>query len=624
MMMSPNLPQINNPLRNLFLLLLAGFSLTLPAQESYWQQRISCEMEVDFDHIHHQYSGTQRLIYQNNSPDTLKQLFFHLYPNAFQKGSEMDAWRLRLPDPDPRIVNGLTGIKPDEEGHLHIRSLRMNGDPIPYQENRTVLEVRLTTPIPPGRSAILDMEFVGQVPKQIRRSGRFNAEGVDYSMSQWFPKICNYDYQGWHANAYVQREFYGVWGDYDVTIHIDSSYILGATGYLQNPQEVGCGYEDPALPLQTSRSAKKSWHFIAPNVHDFVWAADPDYTHTKRVMLDGTEFHFLYLQTPENKEAWEALPVYVDSALVFINAAYGHYPFRQYSIIQGGDGGMEYPMATLITGNRGLRSLVGVMAHELMHNWYQMVMGTNELLYAWMDEGFTSYTSSEVKSRLFPGVDLLYAHVGSYQGYFGLVRSGMEEPLTTNADHYLSNYSYSNSVYSKGAVFLHQLSYIIGKEALDRTMMQYFRDWQFKHPTPTDFIRVAEHVSDQELDWYHEFWVNSLRTIDYGIDSVWSEKGQLHILLRQHGTMAMPIDLAIKTPEGAVTRITIPLDVQRGEKKVDRYFTPDAVAPDWPWTFETYELIIPGNWKTSGLEVSIDPTQRIADTDRGNNTFSVR
>ncbi len=615
--------QTSDPLRTLILFFLVGFSLSLPAQESYWQQRISCEMEVDFDHIHHQYSGTQRLIYLNNSPDTLTQLFYHLYPNAFQKGSEMDAWRLRLPDPDPRITSGLTEIKPEEEGHLHVRSLRMNGEPVSYVENRTILEVQLPTPIPPGRSAILDMTFDGQVPKQVRRSGRFNAEGVDYSMAQWYPKVCNYDVKGWHTNAYVQREFYGVWGDYDVTIHIDSSFILGATGYLQNPQEVGCGYEDPAKPLIPTDQPKKRWHFIAPNVHDFVWAADPDYTHTRRVMKDGTEFHFLYLQTPDNREAWEALPIYVDSALTFINATYGQYPFRQYSIIQGGDGGMEYPMATLITGNRGLRSLVGVMAHELMHNWYQMVMGTNESLYAWMDEGFTSYSSSEVKARLFPGTELLFAHVGSYQGYFGLVRSGLEEPLTTHADHYQSNFSYGNSVYSKGAVFLHQLSYIIGKEALDKTMFQYFRDWQFRHPTPDDFIRVAEKVSGQELDWYQEYWINTTQTIDYGIDSVWTDQGDLHILLRQYGTMPMPIDIAIKTPGGEVTRVTIPLDVQRGEKKVDRYFTPDLVAPDWPWTFETYTLRLPGSWNTEGLEISLDPTQRIADTDRSNNTYSI-
>lgn len=580
-------------------------------------------MDIDFDHVKHQYSGYQRLIYQNNSPDTLRRLFYHLYPNAFQKGSEMDAWRLRQPDPDSRIVDGLSDIKPEEEGHLHILSLSMNGNPLVFEENRTILEVSLADPIPPGRSAILDMTFFGQVPVQTRRSGRFNEEGVDYSMAQWFPKICNYDQKGWHANPYVLREFYGVWGDYDVRIHIDSSFILGATGYLQNPQSVGHGYEKADVPVIRPEGSRLTWHFLAPNVHDFVWAADPDYTHTQKEMADGTVFHFLYLQNKDNEAAWAALPGYVDTALQLINVTFGPYPFRQYSVIQGGDGGMEYPMATLITGNRDLRSLVGVTVHELMHNWYQMVLGNNESLYAWMDEGFTSFASSEIKSRLFGSSDLLFIHVGSYQGYFGLVRSGLEEPLTTHADHYLSNYSYGNSVYSKGAVFLHQLSYIIGKEALDRTLLEYFKAWQFRHPTPNDFIRVAEHVSGQELDWYQEYWVNTTRVIDYAIDTAWTSTQGLHIKLVQKGNMPMPIDLAIRHSENEVTRVTIPLDIQRGEKTTDRYFSPDFVAPDWPWTFEQYQLIIPGKW-TDEVEISIDPSRRIADVNRTDNTFFIR
>ena len=610
-------------MRNFLVVIILITSGALSAQPSYWQQRITCEMEVDFDHINHQYSGTQRLVYLNNSPDTLRRLFYHLYPNAFQKGSEMDAWKDRLPDPDSRILKGMARMSPQNEGWLHVNNLQMNGQPVQFFENRTILEVTLPAPIAPGRSAIFKLDFEGQVPIQTRRSGRFSAEGVDYSMAQWFPKICNYDYMGWHANPYVQREFYGVWGDYEVTIHIDSSYVLGATGYLQNPQEVGCGYEDPNLPLTPVQSQKKKWHFLAPNVHDFVWAADPDYTHVRKVMTDGTEFHFLYLKTDENQAAWEALPDYVDTALTFINASYGTYPFRKYSVIQGGDGGMEYPMATLITGNRSLRSLVGVTVHELMHNWYQMVMGTNESLYAWMDEGFTSYVSSVVKNQLFPGIDPLFAHVGSYQGYFGLVRSGLEEPLTTHSDHYLSNFSYGNSVYSKGAVFLHQLGYIIGKEALDRTLIQYFTQWQFKHPTPTDFMRVAERESNQELDWYQEYWVNSTRHIDYAIDTAWVADDGLHIHLRQAGTMPMPIDIAILNAATGVKRVTIPLDVQRGEKQVDQYFTPDLVLPDWPWTFGEYHFVLEGKWSDTGTEIKLDPTQRLADVDRSNNNYSI-
>lgn len=594
----------------------------LNAREGYWQQRIHCEMDIRFDVKNHRYTGTQRLVYQNNSPDTLDRIYYHLYFNAFQPGSEMISWTERLPDPDIRILSRFKTLTADEVGYLRVHSLAQEGAPVPYRESRTILEVTLARPVPPGQSTVLDMTFDAQVPVQIRRSGRFNAEGIHYSMAQWFPKVCNYDNRGWHAHPYVQREFYGVWGDYDVRITIDKRYILGATGYLQNPQEVGAGYEDPSLPVVASEGPLKTWHFFAPNVHDFVWTADPRYTHTRRIMHDGTEFHFLYVATRENREAWEALPALMDSALFHINRRFGSYPYRQYSILQGGDGGMEYPMATLITGNRPLHSLVGVSVHELLHMWYQMTLGFNESYYAWMDEGFTSYAANEIMAELFPLEDALAVQRSSYYGYFGLVRSGMEEPLSTHADHYLSNFAYGAGVYNKGAVFLHQLGYIMGAEALEETLLAFYHEWKFKHPTDLDFIRTAEKISGLELDWYLDYWVYSTKTIDYTIDSVWFEKERLHVAFRQSGTMPMPLDVVIRDSQGQITRIVIPLDIMRGGKRRDRLFSLDYIAPEWPWTSEKYVLQLSGMWPAGPITVAIDPSRRLADTDTSGNTLT--
>lgn len=595
----------------------------LGAQDGYWQQRIYCQMEIDFDVETHRYTGVQKLVYTNHSPDTLDRIYYHLYFNAFQPGSEMFEWTSRLPDPDARILRKLSAMKPEEQGYMGVRSLTHNGHSVLWKANRTILEVYLDQPLAPGMSAVLDMVFEGQVPLQTRRSGRYNDEGIAYSMAQWFPKVCNYDRRGWHAHPYVQREFYGVWGDYDVTIHIDRRFVLGGTGYLQNPQEVGAGYEDPGQPLRIPEGPKKTWHFFAPNVHDFVWAADPAYKHTRRVMHDGTEFHFLYVETPENRDAWAALPALMDTALYHINRRYGPYPYRQYAIIQGGDGGMEYPMATLITGNRPLRSLVGVSVHELMHMWYQMILGFNESAYSWMDEGFTSYASSEIMGLLFPREEPVAQHRGSYLGYLGLARSGVEEPLTTHADHFLSNYAYGAAAYSKGAVFLHQLGYIIGQEALDATLLRFYHTWKFKHPTSLDFIRIAEKESGLELDWYHDFWVGTTRKIDYAVDTAWMREGQLHIRLRQAGTLPMPVDVAIKDADGRVLRYTIPLDIMRGFKRKDRYFPLDFAAPDWAWTNAAYTLVVPGPWSKGTVTIALDPTRRLADVDQDNNVFTL-
>ncbi len=599
--------------------------LSMTAQDNgYWQQRIYCQMEVDFDVEHHQYVGTQRLVFMNNSPDTLTRMFYHLFFNAFRPGSEMFNWSNQLPDPDIRIVSKLRNIQPNEEGFLKINKLTQNGLPVYFKENRTILEVNLNEPIPPGRSAIFDMQFQGQVPIQVRRAGRYNEEGIAYSMAQWYPKVCNYDKQGWHANPYVQREFYGIWGDYDVRIHIDKTFVLAGSGYIQNPQEVQSGYENAALPILTTQGKKKTWHFLAPDVHDFTWSADPNYTHTQRTMHDGTVFHFLYKETKENKEAWTAFPEYMDKALLQINKLYGKYPYRQYTIAQGGDGGMEYPMLTLITGNRPIRSLIGVSVHELMHMWYQMVLGSNESLYAWMDEGFTTYASSEIMALLFPGEDKNTTQRGNYLGYFGLVASGIEEPLTTHADHFRSNFAYGAAAYNKGAVFLHQLGYILGKEALDLILLDYYTLWQFKHPTSQDFIRVAEKRSGIELDWYHDYWVNSTKYIDFAIDSAWINQGNLHVLLSQQGPMPMPVDIAIMDEDQNVLRVHIPIDLMRGFKRSDSLFALDYVAPVWPWTSKFYTLVVPGPWPTGSTTIAIDPSRRLADIKIENNVLKVK
>ncbi|MDX1410051.1 MAG: M1 family metallopeptidase, partial [Saprospiraceae bacterium] len=369
-----------------------------------------------------------------------------------------------------------------------VRKMSQDGARLKYEVNGTILEVMLARPLLPGKSTVLHMDFYAQVPKQTRRSGRDNAEGIAYSMSQWYPKLCEYDEDGWHPNPYVAREFYGVWGDFDVYLSIDKTYTVAASGYLQNAESIGHGYEKPGTTVAPARGDKLTWHFHAPNVHDFVWAADPDYTHTRRTGRDGTEMHFFFQENEQNREAWASLPAVMDEAFQYINKHFGKYPYKKYSFIQGGDGGMEYPMATLITGNRSLNSLVGVSVHELLHSWYQMVLGTNESLYAWMDEGFTSYATARTinelaRQGLLPGReyrDNLF--VGTYRSYAGFSVSGAEEPLSVHADHFTSNAAYGVGVYTKGNIFLNQLEYIIGEKAFARTMLRYFDEWKFKHP----------------------------------------------------------------------------------------------------------------------------------------------
>ncbi|MEZ4991344.1 MAG: M1 family metallopeptidase [Saprospiraceae bacterium] len=608
-------------------LMLTFLSLTFiatQAQPDRWQQAVNYVMDIDFDAETNQFTGKQRLEYQNNSPDELNRVFYHLYFNAFQPGSMMDIRSRTISDPDSRVGNRISTLGPGEIGYHKIRSLKQDGKPVKYEVAGTILEVELDHPIAANSTSVFEMEFDSQVPVQIRRSGRDNAEGVDYSMAQWYPKMCEYDYQGWHANPYVGREFYGIWGDFDVTINIDKEYVVAATGYLQEPDKIGFGYAGDDKTIK-HKGKKISWHFVAPNVHDFVWAADPEYTHDKLERPDGLTLHFFYIKSDENQEAWGQLPNIMSNAFDFINKTYGQYAYRQYSFIQGGDGGMEYPMATLITGGRNLGGLVGVSVHELMHSWYQMMLGTNESLYAWMDEGFTSFASSEVSNYLrekglIPGRVRENPHVGTVMAYLQFNQSGMEEPLSVHSDHFTTNAAYSRAAYVKGAVALVELNYILGDATFRKAMLNYFDTWKFKHPNANDFIRIMEKTSGLELDWFKEYFVYTTRTADYGIKSVEANGQETMVRLEKIGIMPMPLDILVTYKDGTQEYFNIALRIMRGNKPQEFPDIKYTVLADWPWTHPEYEFVIPVSMDQVE-KIEIDPSGRMADADRSNNNW---
>lgn len=595
---------------------------SLKSQPDRWQQRVKYNMEVKMDVTTHRFTGTQRLEYFNHSPDTLYKVFYHLYWNAFQPNSMMDVRSRTIEDPDRRVRDRIFKLKPEEIGYDSVMALKMNGRPVKFRTLETILEVILDKPILPHSKAVFDMAFKGQVPVQIRRSGRDNAEGIAYSMSQWYPKICEYDYEGWHPTPYVGREFYGVWGDYDVKITIDRRYVLGATGYLQNADQIGYGYEAPGTKLKRPNTTTLTWHFFAPNVHDFMWAADPDYRHLVKRLPDGRVLNFLYQENEHTKDTWPQLAEQAVKALPFIENFFGKYPYQQYSFIQGGDGGMEYPMGTLILGESKFSSLLGTAMHEWMHSWYQMLLATNESLYPWMDEGFTSWGAARVMQFLSDTAKNSFPHEAAYKGYFALARSGKEEPMTTHSDHYETNFAYSLAAYAKGEVFLEQLGYVIGEQVRNKGLLRYYELWHFKHPNSNDFIRVMEEVSGLKLDWYKEYFVQTIKTINYGIDSVYEENGSTYIRLRRIGFMPMPIDLMITYQRGNQELHYIPMNLMFGEKPQEQLSVPRKIYAAWPWVNPTYTIVLPVRlWEIKTIE--IDPSRRMADVDRSNNKLEI-
>ena len=590
---------------------------------AYWQQHADYTMDVKMDVETYRYTGTQKLLYTNNSPDTLQRVFYHMYFNAFQPGSEMDLRLQSIRDPDSRMMeegkSRIASLRPEETGSLKATSLTQDGQKLSYQLEGTVMVVPLAKPILPGESTTLDMRFEGQVPLQIRRSGRNNAEGVALSMSQWYPKLAEYDFEGWHADPYIAREFHGVWSDFDLRLTIDKDFVVGGSGYLQNPDEVGHGYEAPGTKVKNPKGKTLTWHFKAPQVHDFMWAADPDYLHDTLKVENGPVLHFLYKDKPELLENWKNLQSRTAEAMLFFSRNIGPYPYKQYSVVQGGDGGMEYAMSTLITGERKFPSLVGVMAHEMAHSWFQHLLATDETQHEWMDEGFTTFISTLCMDEIMEQ-QAENPFEESYKGYFSLVQSGREQPQATHADRFELNFAYGIAAYSKGAIFLSQLGYVIGQDKLMETIRRYFDTFKFRHPTPNDFIRIAEKVSGMELNWYLTDWTKTTNTIDYGIRDVEDTgKGAL-ITLERIGLMPMPIDLLVVYADGTRETLYAPLRMMYGEKENPYPDIDTTVLPDWPWAYPVYE--IPLDRPLSEIEaIVIDPSQLMADVNRENNLW---
>lgn len=580
-----------------------------------WKQHVDYTMEVDVNVEKFQYVGKQTLEYTNNSPDTLQRVFYHLYLNAFQPNSEMDIRSRTIVDPDARVRDRISKLEPHEIGYTQPTKLTQNGKEISYSVHGTILRVNLDEPILPGETTTFYMEWESQLPVQIRRSGRNNKEGVAFSMTQWFPKIAAYDEEGWHPDPYIAREFYSVWGDYDVKITIDSRYTIGGSGYLQNPEEIGHGYTDKKV--KHKKNSKLTWHFIAPDVHDFAWGADTDFIHDIYEGPNGVDLHFFYKNNPEIIENWKKLQPKTAALMEFFNEKVGEYPYKQYSVIQGGDGGMEYAMATLITGERTIESLVGVTAHELAHKWFQFVLASNESKYSWLDEGFTSYISAEAMNVVMDQ-NKDFPQDSNYARYYSNAGSGKEEPLNTHADRHVTNRSFSINSYSKGAVFLNQLEYIVGKDNFDNILKRYYHDFKFQHPNPKDFIRVAEKVSGMELNWYLEDFAESTKTIDYGIKDVSKTNNGLEVTLERIGMIAMPIDLYVRYEDNSLELIHIPLRMMHGVKENEMNIE-RTVLEEWTWAHPTYQFNLERDKAIQSMV--IDATGRMADIDWENNVY---
>ncbi|MCS4155590.1 hypothetical protein GGQ03_002893 [Salinibacter ruber] len=614
----------------LLLLLLCSPALAAAQSPGQWQQHVDYEMDIRLNPETHQVDGHQRLTYTNNSPDTLRTVYYHLYFNAFQPQSMMAERNRHLPDPDGRTVPRIFNLTPDEQGRQTVTSLTQDGTPVSYEIYDTVLRVDLAEPIPPGTSTTFVMDYRSQVPLQTRRSGR-NSRGddIDYTMTQWYPKMAEYDERGWHANYYINREYYAPYGEFDVEITLPAEYTIGATGVLQNPDEVGHGYDiDGSGTWRPSDGLPDAdtltWHFRAEDVHNFAWSADPDYIHDK-VTADGTTHHILY--KPEVVEQWRPLRNNMPDLTAYFSDEYGDYPYPQMTVAQGGDGGMEYPMFTVVSSYDGpefeekssYRSILGTTVHEFAHMWFYSALGSNEADYAWMDEGFTSYATTEGMAHL---AGQPADHTGARQSVVTMHKLGIAEPFSTPADWFSTNTAYGITSYPGGQMLVDMLGYVMGDAQRDQWLRRYFRERAGMHPDPFDLELFAEQESGLMLDWYFQQVTESTRTVDDAIADLDQKRTgdgvTVDLTLKRKGTLRLPQDVKLTLADGTTQWLNVPLASMHGHKPV-----PDdwIVTEPWPWVAPEKTVSVTVDSRVE--KAVIDPNGETPDVNRLNNSTTL-
>lgn len=613
-------------MRKSFIILFAFVISQFQAQQNaYYQQAAQYKMDIDVNAEQFTYQGTQTLKYRNNSPDELNVVYFHLYWNAFKPNSMMDQRvASQGKNGDSRLqkdgISRLASIPKNEEGAQNIHWIKQNGKELKFEIQETVMKVYLDKPIKAHSKTTFTMEWDAVIPQQIRRAGRNNKEGVDMTMTQWYPKIAEYDYDGWATFDYVGREFHAPFADFDVTIKINKDYVVGAGGTLLNPKEVK-GY-DASAQIKADQN-KATWKWTAKNMLDFAWAADKDYSVESFDVPQGPKVYFVYLKNDKTKAWGEAKP-YVTKYFQIMNSKFGKYAYPSYAFIQGGDGGMEYGMCTMILGEaKNIEDLMGLMAHEGSHSWYQQMLATNEPVRPWMDEGFTSYAESYVMHQLFPPKDNRpNAFVEKIDAYRKFLKKQIEEPAVWLGDHHDNGTAYSYASYVKGELYLVQLGYIVGEENLSKIMTEYFKEWSMKHPADRDFLHIAQKVSGMDLKWFHHYWINTTKTIDYGIKDVQYGNTSTTITLVNNSQVPMPIDFSVITADNKMVNYQIPLNMTHTWKTKDA-FGEFTTLKYWPWTQKEYTLTIPYN-KSQLRVLGIDFSHRLADVNPEDNFVEVK
>jgi len=594
----------------------------------YWQQRVDYSVRASLDTATHTVRGEETIRYTNNSTDTLRYVWIQLDQNLGAPNNPLAVVSDRY-EAEPGIVGGYV-----IERMGVLRSLRSGArpasSPLPYRINATLMQVTLDRPLPPRGVVQLDIAWHFQVPLYWRTGRERFPEGWLYQVGMWLPRMAVYDdVRGWNTEPYLgYGEFYLDYGDFDYAITVPAGYTVTGSGVLQNAAEVLTAEQRRRLALAVrsdttvriiaptemgthallppGTGATRTWRFRAENVRDVAWAAAPNF------LWDATGWDGILIQALYPPRA---LPVWAEAAAVGrfviqnLSTRLARYPYPTAINVNGPAGGMEYPMMVFCPGHQSEHGLVGCTAHELAHQWFPMMVGSNERLYGWQDEGLVSFLQHFVQHDRFPADTGLAGH--SAESWVAFLRtgawlrvSGSEGAIMMPQDHRPQS---GYLPYFKPPVGLHFLRReIVDSVPFDAALREYVRRWAFKHPTPADFFRTMNDALGEDLSWFWRSWFFRTDHLDLAVDSV-AQRDSLgltlsEIHLSRHAEMVAPVDLAIVGADSSRRNVKLPVQV---------------------WSLRStyvYRLVTPPQARP--VRVEIDPRRAYPDVDRSNNTWT--
>jgi hypothetical protein len=499
------------------LLLLIVSGIGVQASSQYWQQEVNYTIDVSLNDKDHSLNGFEKIEYINHSPDTLRFIWFHIWPNAYKNDKTAFS--------DQLLVNGNTKFyfsDKDQKGYINRLDFKVNNTTAQTEDHPNyidVIKLILPTPLPPGEKILITTPFHEKLPYNFSRGGH---DGQSYQVTQWYPKPAVYDKKGWHPIPYLdQGEFYSEFGNFDVSITVPENYVVAATGELQNAEEkewlktrssftwepvrrrekTKSGQIKTVVdPFPPSSSNIKILRFKQNNIHDFAWFADKRFivNHDTCHLTSGKIIDIFTYYTPPQKDIWHSSTLFARDAIHHYSALVGEYPYSIVSAVQGPSsfgGGMEYPTITVISPESTPRELDYTMAHEIGHNWFYGILATNERDHPWMDEGINSY------------YEVLYSkkkndHFNQQEDERELdtyIAEKKDQPIETKSAAF-SEANYNAVAYYKTSQWMAWLQSYLGSATFNKAMQEYYRQWQFKHPQPEDFKKVMETVSGKNLD----------------------------------------------------------------------------------------------------------------------------